>query len=226
MSQEGQLPGWKHDFIDLMVREGVLRFGQFTLKSGRQSPFFFNLGAIASGLALRQLGESFASAYRSQGLRCDGLFGPAYKGIPIATAMAIALTQGDSPVDLPVTFNRKEQKTHGEGGQLIGAPLKGRVLIVDDVVTDGTAKLESKALIEKAGAVPIGILIALDRQERLDGRAVSAAQALEVDHGLPVTSIVNIGDVIEYLADSGATIEDRLTLRETMREYRQQHCVM
>lgn len=219
------LPDWKHGFIDLMVREGVLRFGKFTLKSGRQSPFFFNLGAISSGSALRQLGESYARAFTAQALQCDVLFGPAYKGIPIATAMAIALTNTDHQLDLPVAFNRKERKEHGEGGQLIGAPLRGRVLIVDDVVTDGTAKLESKMLIEAAGARVSGILIALDREERLDGRQESASQALERDHGLRVTSIVNIKDVIDYLGATTRTIENQEELRSTIVAYRQMHCV-
>lgn len=220
-----QLPDWKHGFIDLMVREGVLRFGSFTLKSGRQSPFFFNLGAISSGLALRQLGESFAQAYLAEGLQCDVLFGPAYKGIPIATAMAIALTETDDRLDMPVAFNRKERKEHGEGGQLIGAPLRGSVLIVDDVVTDGTAKLESKSLIEAAGARASGILIALDREERLEGRTESAAQALELDHGLRVTSIVNIRDVIDYLGATARMIENVEELRRTIITYRLKHCV-
>ncbi len=220
-----QLPVWKHDFIDLMVREGVLRFGKFTLKSGRQSPFFFNLGAISSGLALRQLGESYARAFESEALQCDVLFGPAYKGIPIATAMAIALTNADYQRDIPVAFNRKERKEHGEGGQLIGAPLRGNVLIVDDVVTDGTAKLESKALIEAAGARVSGVLIALDRQERVEGRRESASQALALDHGLRVTSIVNIRDVIDYLGTTTRTIENQEELRSSIIAYRLMHCV-
>lgn len=220
-----QLPEWKHDFIDLMVREGVLRFGEFTLKSGRQSPFFFNLGAISSGHALRQMGESYARAYQSEALQCDVLFGPAYKGIPIATAMAIALTAADTPLNIPVAFNRKERKEHGEGGQLIGAQLRGSVLIVDDVVTDGTAKLESKSLIEAAGARVSGILIALDREERLEGRKESAAQALELDHGLRVTSIVNIRDVIDYLGAPARTIENVEERRNTIIAYHQMHCV-
>ena len=220
-----QLPNWKHDFIDLMVREGVLRFGNFTLKSGRQSPFFFNLGAISSGLALRQLGEAYARTFLSEALQCDVLFGPAYKGIPIATAMAIAMTSAARPLDIPVAFNRKERKEHGEGGQLIGAPLRGSVLIVDDVVTDGTAKLESKTLIDAAGARVSGILIALDREERLEGRPESAAQALELDHGLRVTSIVNIRDVIDYLGSTTRTIENLEALRSTIIAYRLKHCV-
>ncbi len=221
-----ELPEWKHGFIDLMVREGVLRFGEFTLKSGRQSPFFFNLGAISTGLALRQMGESYARAYQSEALNCDVLFGPAYKGIPIATAMAIALAGAETPLSLPVAFNRKERKEHGEGGQLIGASLRGSVLIVDDVVTDGTAKLESKSLIEAAGASVSGVLIALDREERLEGRMQSAAQALELDHGLRVTSIVNIKDVIDYLAAPARAIDNVETLRNTIIAYRHLHCVM
>ncbi|MCP5180847.1 MAG: orotate phosphoribosyltransferase [Pseudomonadales bacterium] len=217
--------GWKREFISLMVEQGVLRFGDFTLKSGRRSPYFFNLGAVSTGSALARMGDGYAQAFRDQAVRCDGLFGPAYKGIPIATAMAIALARGTPAIDLPVAFNRKEKKAHGEGGQLIGAPLRGRVLIVDDVVTDGAAKLESKAMIEGAGAEPCGVLIALDRQEYLDGRRITAAQALEADHGLPVISLVNLQDVISYLDAPECPVEDRLALCETIRRYQRLYCV-
>lgn len=216
---------WKQDFITLMVRERVLRFGEFTLKSGRRSPFFFNLGVISTGAALLSMGRAYAAAYRAAGLSCDVLFGPAYKGIPIATAMAVTLAAEPSPLSLPVTFNRKEAKSHGEGGVLIGAPLRGRVLVVDDVVTDGAAKLESKSIIEAEGAVACGVLIALDREEYLEGRRVTAAQVLAQDHGLPVTSIVNLRDVIDYLGSPDSGIEDAASLRRTMIEYQQRHCV-
>lgn len=220
-----ELAPWKRDFIRLMVQEKVLRFGDFTLKSGRKSPFFFNLGVISTGSALLNMGRAYAAAYRAAGMSCDVLFGPAYKGIPIATAMAVALAAESIPLNLPVTFNRKEAKTHGEGGVLIGAPLRGDVLIVDDVVTDGAAKLESKALITAAGARACGVLIALDREEFLDGRRVTAAQALGRDHGLNVTSIVNLRDVIEYLAAPDAGIDDAAGLRKTMIEYQERHCL-
>lgn len=219
------LPAWKHQFIGLMVREEVLRFGDFTLKSGRKSPFFFNLGLISNGRALLELGQAYAQAYRARDMDCDVLFGPAYKGIPIATSMAVALAADTQPINLPVAFNRKEAKAHGEGGVLIGAPLRGRVLIVDDVVTDGAAKLESKAIIEAAGARTTGVLIALDRQEYLEGRTVTAAQALAQDHGLPVTSIVNLQDVIDYLGEPGCGVEGAASLRDTMMEYQRRHCV-
>lgn len=220
------LPEWKSRFIGLLIRENVLRFGDFTLKSGRRSPFFFNLGVISNGVALREMGEAYGHAYRTHHLACNVLFGPAYKGIPIATAMAIALATGTVPLNLPVAFNRKEAKSHGEGGVLIGAPLVGDVLVVDDVVTDGAAKLESKAIIEGAGARACGVLIALDRQEYLDGRRVTAAQALEADHGLPVTSIVNLQEVIDYLGDPVSGVQDATTLRNTMIEYQRKHCVI
>lgn len=219
------LPEWKRRFIGLLIRENVLRFGDFTLKSGRRSPFFFNLGVISNGIALREMGEAYGLAYRTHHLTCDVLFGPAYKGIPIATAMAIALASGAAPVNLPVAFNRKEAKSHGEGGVLIGAPLGGKVLVVDDVVTDGAAKLESKAIIEGAGAQACGVLIALDREEYLEGRRITAAQSLERDHGLPVTSIVNLREVIDYLGDAAVGVRDAATLRMTMIEYQRQHCV-
>jgi orotate phosphoribosyltransferase len=221
-----ELPDWKRRFIGLLIRENVLRFGDFTLKSGRRSPFFFNMGVISNGVALREMGEAYGHAFQTHSLSCDVLFGPAYKGIPIATAMAIALASGKAPLNLPVAFNRKEAKSHGEGGVLIGAALVGDVLVVDDVVTDGAAKLESKAIIEGAGAKACGVLIALDRQEYLDGRRVTAAQALEDDHGLPVTSIVNLQEVIDYLGDPACGIGAALALRTTMIEYQREHCVI
>jgi orotate phosphoribosyltransferase len=219
------LAPWKHRFISLMVAEGVLRFGDFTLKSGRRSPFFFNLGAVSKGSAMKAMGEAYAEAYRFANLKCDVLFGPAYKGIPIATSMAIALASLPDPVDMPVCYNRKEAKSHGEGGHLIGATLHGRVLIVDDVVTDGAAKIESKEIIERAGAQAHGVLIALDRQEFLDGRRLTAAQALEVDHGLRVTSIVNLQDVIDYLGAPESGIARSDALLDSIVAYQKIHCV-
>jgi orotate phosphoribosyltransferase len=209
-----------------MIDEQVLRFGDFTLKSGRRSPFFFNMGVIARGDALLEMGRAYAQAWRLHGGQCDVLFGPAYKGIQIATAMAIALAADPEPVSLPVAFNRKEAKSHGEGGLLVGAPLKGAVLVVDDVVTDGAAKLESKAIIESTGATACGVLIALDRQEYLEGRRVTAAEALALDHGLPVTSIVNLLEVIEYLGSPDEGIQGAEGFRRTMVEYQQRHCAL
>ncbi|HEX7111687.1 MAG TPA: orotate phosphoribosyltransferase [Mizugakiibacter sp.] len=188
----------QRDFLDLALERGVLRFGEFTLKSGRQSPYFFNLGRIASGGALARLGRAYAATLQQSGLAFDMLFGPAYKGIPLAAATAIALAEHHDR-DVPWAYNRKEAKDHGEGGTLVGAPLKGRVLIVDDVITAGTAVRESLALIRAEGAEPAGVLIALDRQERGQGER-SAAQEVAADHGIPVLAIARLADILAYAA--------------------------
>jgi orotate phosphoribosyltransferase len=190
---------YQRDFIDLALARDVLRFGDFTLKSGRQSPYFFNLGRIDSGAALARLGEAYAAALVRAGLPVDMLFGPAYKGIALAAATAIALaTRHDR--DLPWAYNRKEAKDHGEGGVLVGAPLAGRVLIVDDVMTAGTAVRESLALIRAHGATPAGVLIALDRQERGQGE-LSAAQEVARDHAIPVIAITGLDEVLAYAGE-------------------------
>ncbi len=190
---------YQRDFIDLTLRRGVLRFGEFTLKSGRVSPYFFNLGRMDSGAALAQLGRAYAQALVNSGLAVDMLFGPAYKGIALAAATAIALAEQHRR-DLPWAYNRKEAKDHGEGGMLVGASLAGRVLIVDDVMTAGTAVRESLALIRAQGATPAGVLIALDRQERGAG-VHSAAQEVASDYGIPVIAIANLADVLAYAGD-------------------------
>ena len=187
---------YQRDFIDLTLQRQVLRFGDFTLKSGRQSPYFFNLGRIDSGAALGRLGEAYAAALVRAQLGVDMLFGPAYKGIALAAATAIALAARHGR-DLPWAYNRKEAKAHGEGGTLVGAPLQGRVLIVDDVMTAGTAVRESLALIRDHGATPAGVLIALDRQERGQGE-LSAAQEVARDHGIPVIAITGLEEVLDY----------------------------
>ncbi|HEX7341374.1 MAG TPA: orotate phosphoribosyltransferase [Rhodanobacteraceae bacterium] len=189
---------YQHDFIELALRHGVLRFGDFTLKSGRQSPYFFNLGKIASGASLAQLGLAYAARLADSDLAFDMLFGPAYKGIALAAATAIALAEQHDR-DLPWAYNRKEAKDHGEGGLLVGAPLAGRVLIVDDVITAGTAVRESLALIAAQGATPAGVLVALDRQERGQGSR-SATQEIAADHGIPVLAIAGLADVLDYAA--------------------------
>nr|WP_208399651.1 MULTISPECIES: orotate phosphoribosyltransferase [unclassified Dyella] len=181
------------------MQRDVLRFGEFTLKSGRQSPYFFNMGRIDSGAALARLGRAYASALVNSGVPVDMLFGPAYKGIPLAAATAIALAD-EHGRDLPWAYNRKEAKDHGEGGVLVGAPLQGRVLIVDDVMTAGTAVRESLALIRAQGATPAGVLIALDRQERGTG-ALSAAQEVAADYGIPVIAITSLSDVMAYAGE-------------------------
>ncbi|MEO7067762.1 MAG: orotate phosphoribosyltransferase [Rhodanobacter sp.] len=187
---------YQRDFIELTLQREVLRFGDFTLKSGRQSPYFFNMGRIDSGAALAQLGRAYADTLMQSEVAVDMLFGPAYKGIALAASTAIALAQQHQR-DLPWAYNRKEAKDHGEGGVLVGAPLQGRVLIVDDVMTAGTAVRESLALIVANGATPAGVLIALDRQERGQGEH-SAAQEIASDYGIPVIAITNLDDVLAY----------------------------
>lgn len=188
---------YQREFIRFAIERGVLRFGEFTLKSGRTSPYFFNAGLFNSGVALAQLGRFYAAAIEDSGIDFDVLFGPAYKGIPLAASAAIALAE-QYQRDLPWCFNRKEAKAHGEGGSLVGAPLEGRVLIVDDVITAGTAIREVMHLINAQGALAAGVLIALNRQERGSGE-LSAIQEVERDFGIPVVSIVGLDQVMEYL---------------------------
>ncbi|KAA2284232.1 orotate phosphoribosyltransferase [Arenimonas fontis] len=183
-------------FLDLALSRQVLRFGQFTLKSGRASPYFFNAGLFDSGAALAALGECYADTLLASGLGFDMLFGPAYKGIPLATALAVALAARGR--DVPVAFNRKEAKDHGEGGLLIGAPVRGRVLVVDDVITAGTAIRESVGLIRAAGGEPCGVLIALDRQERGQAGERSAAQEVSDEFGIPVLAVASLDDLLAH----------------------------
>ena len=192
------MQAYQRDFIRFAIERGVLRFGEFKLKSGRTSPYFFNAGLFNSGLALAQLGRFYASAIVDSGVEFDVLFGPAYKGIPLAATTAVALAEQHQR-DLPWCFNRKEAKDHGEGGTLVGAPLKGRVLIVDDVITAGTAIREVMQIIQGQGAQAAGTLIALNRQERGQGER-SAIQEVERDFAMPVVSIVSLAQVLEYLA--------------------------
>ncbi len=187
---------YQHDFIEFAIQREVLRFGEFTLKSGRISPYFFNAGLFNTGQDLLQLSLAYAAALQRSGLQYDIIFGPAYKGIPLATATAMALaSRGDSR---PYAFNRKEKKDHGEGGNIVGSPLQGKVLMVDDVITAGTAIRESIDLIRQAGATPAGVLIALDRQERGNGDR-SAIQEVESEFGIPVVSIIRLDQVLTYL---------------------------
>ncbi|TBU86506.1 orotate phosphoribosyltransferase [Phytopseudomonas dryadis] len=190
---------YQREFIRFAIERGVLRFGQFTLKSGRTSPYFFNAGLFDSGLALARLGRFYAAAVVESGIPFDVLFGPAYKGIPLAASTAVALAEHHQ-LDLPWCFNRKEAKDHGEGGTLVGAPLAGKVLIIDDVITAGTAIREVMHIIQAQGAQAAGVLIALNRQERGRGE-LSAIQEVERDFGIPVVSIVSLQQVLEYLAD-------------------------
>lgn len=188
---------YQHDFIRFAIQRNVLRFGEFTLKSGRRSPYFFNAGLFNTGADLDRLGRFYAAAAESSGLSYDILFGPAYKGIPLAAATAVALAR-EYGKEAPYAFNRKEAKAHGEGGNIVGTPLAGRVLIIDDVITAGTAIRESVAIIRQAGASPAGVLVALDRQEKGQGEH-SAIQEVESELGLPVTSIVNLAQILDYL---------------------------
>ena len=211
-------------FIDLVLRRQALRFGRFTLKSGRESPYFFNAGLFSDGAATAALGRCYAAAITSSGIAFDMLFGPAYKGIPLVTATAIALSV-EHGLNVPYAFNRKEAKDHGEGGGIVGAPLRGRVLIIDDVISAGTAVRESLGFIRGAAAQPAGVALALDRQERGQG-PLSAVQEVEQTEGLRCVSIITLADLIEALArppDGRARIsDDQLT---ALRAYQQRYGV-
>jgi orotate phosphoribosyltransferase len=185
------------EFIEFALSRQVLKFGSFTLKSGRTSPYFFNAGLFNTGGDLAKLGRFYAAAIQDSGIGFDVLFGPAYKGIPIATTTAVALAEHHDR-DVPYCFNRKEAKTHGEGGNLVGSALQGRILLVDDVITAGTAIRESMQIIQAQGAELAGVLIALDRQERGQGE-LSAIQEVERDFGTQVVSIIGLNDLINYL---------------------------
>ncbi len=216
------LQPYQQAFIAFAIEQGVLRFGEFTLKSGRVSPYFFNAGLFKSGAALAQLGRFYAQAIADSGIEADVLFGPAYKGIPLAATTAVALADHHDR-DLPYAFNRKEAKSHGEGGNIVGAELAGRILIVDDVITAGTAVREVMGLIESADAEAAGVVVALDRQERGgdDGDARSAIQQVEAAYGMPVVSIVNLDMVLEYLeVHAGEALRGHA---EAIRDYRDRY---
>jgi orotate phosphoribosyltransferase len=202
-------------FIEFALSRNVLRFGEFTLKSGRVSPYFFNAGLFNTGSALARLGRYYAEAIVDSGLEFDVLFGPAYKGIPLAATTSVALADHHER-DMPYSFNRKEAKAHGEGGNIVGAPLQGRILIIDDVITAGTAIRESMQLIEIAGAKPAGVVIALDRQEKGRGE-LSAIQEVEQQYGIPVLSIVKLENLITYLEQQPA-MQANLTAVQAYRE--------
>ncbi|MGA0001811.1 MAG: orotate phosphoribosyltransferase [Steroidobacteraceae bacterium] len=206
---------YQQEFIELSIAHQVLRFGEFTLKSGRVSPYFFNAGLFNSGGAISTLGRCYARAVVESGLPFDMLFGPAYKGIPLVTTTAVALADWHDR-SLPFAFNRKEAKAHGEGGRLVGAPLAGRVLVVDDVISAGTAIRESIEIIREAGATPAGMVVALDRQERGQG-ALSAVQEVERDFGIPVIHIISLPHLITHLEAAGKASE-----LAALRNYRQQ----
>ncbi|KFB70161.1 orotate phosphoribosyltransferase [Candidatus Accumulibacter vicinus] len=188
----------RQEFIEFAVAQEVLRFGSFTTKAGRLSPYFFNAGLFNNGAALGRLAEFYAQAIIASGIVVDGLFGPAYKGIPLVAAVAVALARTGR--NLPFSFNRKEAKEHGEGGSIVGAPLAGRVLIIDDVISAGTSIRESVALICAAGASPCGVVIALDRMERGSGEW-SAVQEVEQNYGIPVLAVANLDDLLGFLRE-------------------------
>jgi len=207
------------EFIEFALSRQVLKFGSFTLKSGRTSPYFFNAGLFNTGGDLAKLGRFYAAAVQESGIAFDVLFGPAYKGIPIATTTAVALYDHHQR-DVPYCFNRKEAKTHGEGGSLVGSPLQGKIMLVDDVITAGTAIRESMQIIQAQGAELAGVLIALDRQERGQGE-LSAIQEVERDFGTKVVSIIGLNDLINYLQGKPELVEHL----EAVSAYRAQYGV-
>jgi len=188
---------YQENFLNFAIEKDVLKFGSFTLKSGRVSPYFFNAGNFQTGQDLSRLGSAYAEAIVNSGVEFDVLFGPAYKGIPLAAATAVALYE-KYQLDIPWCFNRKEKKQHGEGGSIVGAPLQGKVLIIDDVITAGTAIREAMDLINSAEATPAGVVIALDRQEKGKGER-SAIQEVEQDFKIPVTAIIRLENIYQYL---------------------------
>ena len=212
------MPDYRSELLSFAVEIGVLRFGEFTLKSGRLSPYFFNAGLFDTGARLDRLARAYAQCIVDSGILFDCLYGPAYKGIALAAATSIALAR-DQGRDLPYAFNRKEAKDHGEGGTIVGRPLAGRVLIVDDVITAGTSVRESVAIIRAAGAEPVGVVIALDRQERGAGERSAVEEARDL-LGLPVVSILGLGDLIAFLETrpQGASLA-------ALREYRARYGV-
>lgn len=207
-------------FLELALEHEVLKFGSFTLKSGRISPYFFNLGKIATGAALRRLAGAYAEALIASGLEFDMLFGPAYKGIPLVAAVACALAERGR--DLPFAYNRKEAKDHGEGGLLVGAAPRGRVVIVDDVFTAGTALRESHALLKQAGSDPVAAITALDRQE-IGRNGCSATAELIEQTGLSVLSLVTVGDLLDYLGGMGGNAATIDSIKQYQARYGAQH---
>ena len=204
-------------FIEFAIKQQALKFGEFTLKSGRHSPYFFKAGGFSSGSALAQLGQAYAAAIVASKLEFDMLYGPAYKGIPLVAAVAISLAESHR-LDLPYAFNRKEVKDHGEGGTIVGAPLSGRVLIVDDVISAGTSVRESVDIINQAGAQPCGVAIALDRQER-GNSALSAVQEVESNYGLQVINIVGLHEIVAYLKDQPESGEQLAAIESYQSQY-------
>ncbi|MBO9490033.1 orotate phosphoribosyltransferase [Endozoicomonas sp. G2_1] len=215
------MKAYQQEFIEFALAKQVLRFGQFTLKSGRTSPYFFNAGLFNTGGDLAKLGRFYAAALADSGIDYDLLFGPAYKGIPIATTTAVALADYHD-IDMPYCFNRKEAKTHGEGGNLVGSALEGKVMLVDDVITAGTAIRESMEIIKANGAELSGVLIALDRQEKGKGE-LSAIQEVERDFGTSVISIITLADLISYLESNLDSKPEMAEHLANIKQYRQDY---
>jgi orotate phosphoribosyltransferase len=208
---------YKKRFFELALAKGNLRFGEFTLKSGRVSPYFFNAGGFDDGASLAALARCYAAAIEASGVHFDMLFGPAYKGIPLAAAIAVALS-GAHGRNVPFAYNRKEEKDHGEGGTLVGAPVRGQVLITDDVISAGTSVRESIGWIRAAGATAAGVAIALDRQER-GLTDISAAQEVEAEFGIPVIAVAGLDDLIAYLGETGRQGIDIEAIQSYRRDY-------
>ncbi|GAC1302980.1 MAG: orotate phosphoribosyltransferase [Steroidobacteraceae bacterium] len=202
MNDSGAPRPYQREFIELCLALGVLKFGSFTLKSGRDSPYFFNAGSFSTGAAIAAVGRAYAAALTAAGVSFDMLFGPAYKGIPLVTATAAALAQHHAR-SVPFAFNRKEAKDHGEGGDIVGSPLQGNVLIVDDVITAGTAIRESIGLIERAGARPAGVLLALDRQERGVESDRSAVDEMGLHYAIPVFTVIRLDELMHFVHAHG-----------------------
>ncbi|MBA6231082.1 MULTISPECIES: orotate phosphoribosyltransferase [unclassified Colwellia] len=215
------MKNYQREFIEFALAKQVLRFGEFTLKSGRTSPYFFNAGLFNTGRDLARLGRFYAQALADSNIAFDLLFGPAYKGIPIATTTAVALADHHD-MDIPYCFNRKEAKTHGEGGSLVGSPLQGKIMLVDDVITAGTAIRESMEIIKAHGAELSGVLIALDRQEKGQGE-LSAIQEVERDFDTQVIAIVTLADVVTYLEENIASQPELVTSLANINQYRESY---
>lgn len=203
-------------FIKFALEKKVLQFGEFKTKAGRLSPYFFNLGNFNDGDSLKKLGEFYAQTIINSQIRFDMIFGPAYKGIPLASSIAIALSQKNK--NIPFSFNRKEKKSHGEGGEIIGSPIQGNVLIIDDVISAGTSINHSVALIKELGGVPCGVVVAIDRQEKGES-TLSAIQEVEKNHGIPVISLMNLNEIKNFLMSHEILSENLSALEDYQKRY-------
>ncbi|MAI81987.1 MAG: orotate phosphoribosyltransferase [Gammaproteobacteria bacterium] len=210
------MENYKQKFIEMSIQIGALKFGEFELKSGRVSPYFFNMGLFSTGQALKNIGDFYASALEESNIEFDMLFGPAYKGIPLASVMSASLFMNHDK-DVPFVYNRKEKKDHGEGGRIVGPPLSGKIVIVDDVITAGTAIKEASQIIRETGAEISGIIIAIDRQEKGAGE-YSAVQEASSKLGVPVISIVNLDQILAFVKNSSSELEDHVEAIESYRK--------